>query len=97
MSSRNVRLNPQERVLAANIPKWMKEANSLVKDNMISEAKQFIQHRVAAFPEMKLDYYEVCDADTLHLITDTSQASKHIALIALFVGEVRLIDNLMVS
>jgi pantoate--beta-alanine ligase len=69
----------------------------LVKHNKISEAKQFIQNRVGEFPEMKLDYYEVCDADTLHLINDTSQAAKHIALIAIFVGEIRLIDNLMVS
>jgi len=97
MSSRNVRLNTEQRALAANIPQWMKEANSLVKQNKISEAKQHIQRRVSEFSEMKLDYYEVCDADSLNTIHDLSRASKQIALIALFIGEVRLIDNLMVS
>ncbi len=94
MSSRNVRLSAEERVLAANIPKWMKETNTLLKQNKIDDAKAYMVNQVSLFPKMKLDYYEVCDADSLKSISDITQANRVIALIAVFVGEIRLIDNL---
>lgn len=94
MSSRNVRLSAEERQIAAQIPMWMIKANELITQNKIQEAKSFVKHQVSLNPKMRLDYYEVCDADSLKPITDIHQAKKVIALIAVFVGEIRLIDNL---
>lgn len=94
MSSRNVRLSSEERQIAAHIPQWMKKANELIKQNNIQEAKAYVHQQVSQNPNMKLDYYEVCDADTLKSIVDINQAKRVIALIAVFVGEIRLIDNL---
>ena len=96
MSSRNTRLNQEEREIAALIPKWMQEAISITKNIGIDAAKQFIAEQVSKTPKMKLDYYEVCDADTLESIKAIHPNQKAISLIAVFVGNVRLIDNWMV-
>jgi len=97
MSSRNVRLNEQERLEAAAIPEMMKLGNQILKLYGIAEAKKYILSVVATIPNMKLDYYEVCDAETLEAISEIKPNQKAIALIAVFVGNIRLIDNWMVN
>lgn len=105
MSSRNTRLTAEERKIAAFIPQWMQEAIVIVKEKGITAAKQFINEKVSKVPEMKLDYYEVCDAETLESISDIKSVTlsgveghqKAISLIAVFVGNIRLIDNWMIE
>jgi len=97
MSSRNVRLNEQERLEAAAIPEMMKLGNQILKLYGIAEAKKYISSVVATIPNMKLEYYEVCDAETLELLTELNPKQKAVSLIAVFVGNIRLIDNWMVN
>ena len=97
MSSRNVRLNEQERLEAAAIPEMMKLGNQILKLYGVAEAKKYIFSVVATIPNMKLDYYEVCDAETLEAISDIKPNQKAVSLIAVFVGNIRLIDNWMVN
>ena len=97
MSSRNTRLSVEERKIAAFIPLWMQEAISIIKEKGIEAAKQFINEKVSKVPEMKLDYYEVCDANSLESISEIQTNQKVITLIAVFVGNIRLIDNWMVE
>jgi pantoate--beta-alanine ligase len=97
MSSRNTRLSPEERKIAAFIPQWMQEAVVIIKEKGIGSAKQFISEKVSEISEMKLDYYEVCDAETLKSISEITPNQKAVTLIAVFVGNIRLIDNWMVD
>ena len=96
MSSRNVRLNEQERLEAAAIPEMMKLGNQILKLYGIAEAKKYINSVVATIPNMKLEYYEVCDAETLELLSEYNPSKKAVSLIAVFVGNIRLIDNWMI-
>lgn len=93
MSSRNVRLNAEERKVAALIPLMMQEARKLIVHEGIAAAKDYIAKEVAKQNLMKLDYYEVCKADTMELLEQYQPAEVTISLIAVFVGSVRLIDN----
>jgi pantoate--beta-alanine ligase len=93
MSSRNVRLNKEERQVAALIPQMMQEAIRIVKRNDIVAAKTYIASEVGKQALMKLDYYEVCDANTLKLLGHYVPSQPAVSLIAVFVGNVRLIDN----
>lgn len=93
MSSRNTRLNAQERIVAALVPKMMQEAITIVKSSGIDASKDYIADYVAKQPLMKLDYYEVCNADTLEPLSAFDPTQKAVSLIAVFVGAVRLIDN----
>jgi pantoate--beta-alanine ligase len=97
MSSRNTRLSVEERQIAASIPKMMQEAVELVKQKGIDDAKVFINEQIAKVSTMKLDYFEVCDADTLNTITEFKANQPVVSLIAVFVGNIRLIDNWMIN
>ena len=97
MSSRNTRLNEQERIIASLIPKMMQQANVIVKQRGIEEAKLFITQMVSTVSIMNLDYFEVCDANTLMPLSTFNTNNKTVSLIAVFVGKVRLIDNWMID
>ena len=97
MSSRNTRLTAEERQISAFIPVWMQEAITVLNDKGIEVAKEFVRKQVSKVSIMKLDYYEVCDADTLEPIKEIKPNQKVITLIAVFVGNIRLIDNWMIE
>lgn len=97
MSSRNVRLNEAERTVAGLVPQMMQEAREIVKRDGIAAAKAYIAEQVSKQALMKLDYYEVCDADTLKLLDQYSPSQPAVSLIAVFVGNVRLIDNWLIE
>ena len=96
MSSRNRRLDETEREKAPVIFK----ALSFIKKNIqpgvpfpvLEKAREMlIQH------DLVPDYIEVANADTLELVTDWDGKTKLVALIAAFMGKVRLIDNLNIT
>lgn len=97
MSSRNSLLNAEERTLAALIPKMMQQAKEITLTQGKNEARAFIAKEIAAHPSMKLDYYEICDAHTLQILPTVVTGKNTISLIALFVGKIRLIDNLILN
>lgn len=97
MSSRNALLTKEERKLAGLIPGMMQQAAQLATEQGIAAAKACVAEQVSQHELMKLDYYEICDADTLEILNDLPKGKKAVALIALFTGRIRLIDNLAVS
>ena len=94
MSSRNVLLSPSERLIAGNIPKIMAEAKTLIPVLGVAKAKEYVKQSCETIPQIKLEYYEVCDTESLVTFSDTDKPIHSVALIALFVGKIRLIDNL---
>ncbi|MBX3164376.1 MAG: pantoate--beta-alanine ligase [Bacteroidetes bacterium] len=94
MSSRNVLLSEEERKISSVIPKLMQEAKTIILQKGIEAGKTFIENETSKQPLMKLDYFEVCHADTLQIISNLNESKNRIALIACFVGRIRLIDNL---
>lgn len=97
MSSRNTRLTAEERIIAGMIPDIMQQANNIVKQQGIEAAKKFVVDLVAKISSMKLDYFEVCDAETLESLTNYNPKNKAVSLIAVFVGNIRLIDNWIIE
>ncbi len=97
MSSRNMLLTPEERKIASLVPKMMEGARDIAKQIGVSDAKLYIHNEVAQVPIMKLDYYEVCDTETLEPLTALKPNQPAISLIAVFVGNIRLIDNWMIN
>jgi pantoate--beta-alanine ligase len=98
MSSRNALLTSEERKTAALIPKVMQHAKQIAFNQGIKSAGEFVKAEVAKQPLMKLDYYEICEADSLKTIqTKELQQTSAISLIALHVGKIRLIDNWMLN
>jgi pantoate--beta-alanine ligase len=97
MSSRNALLNAEERKTAGIIPVLMQKAKHIVEMKGVGAARLFVAEKVSSITDMKLDYYEVCDAGTLEVLSELKPQLKAVTLIAVFVGKIRLIDNLILD
>lgn len=95
MSSRNERLTPLERDRASIISKTLFKIKELQKEKSIPELKAFAEAQMKTEPLIELEYFEISNAETLEPITDVAQAKSAVACIALKLGKVRLIDNVV--
>ena len=93
MSSRNERLSPEDRAKAANIYRILKESLKL-KEEPIQDIKDFVINEINKIDGFKLDYYEIVDDMTLQPVDFADLSTGIIGCIAVYVGEVRLIDNI---
>jgi pantoate--beta-alanine ligase len=96
MSSRNMRLNEEERKKAATIFQALHfiKAN-FEKDNLknlISKAKEKLENG-----GFKVDYVAIADADTLEILNDWDGKRKTVALAAAYLNQIRLIDNMVLN
>ena len=97
MSSRNAYLNRDERVRARVLQRALQETREQFLAGERSAAKLISigKEVLAGEPEVRLDYFEIVDPDTLEPIERVSQ--KALVAVAAFVGRTRLIDNLMLE
>jgi pantoate--beta-alanine ligase len=95
MSSRNTRLSAQERKEAALIPDTLFKVKEMAKNKTVSELKAFAKEQIAADPNMQLDYFEIADTETLQPVQAIDPGNSAVACIAVKLGPVRLIDNVI--
>ncbi|HEV2992466.1 MAG TPA: pantoate--beta-alanine ligase [Candidatus Angelobacter sp.] len=95
MSSRNAYLNPEQRkqalVLYRSLMRVQLLADRGEKDThrLIAAAKQVIAEEPAA----RLDYFEIVNGGTLEPVADISSGA--LVAVAAYVGQTRLIDNIL--
>lgn len=97
MSSRNVYLNSQERKKAQVLYRSLKKVQCLYGEGERSAA-ELITSALQVFAEeadVKLEYVEIVDPETLEPVSDLSRAA--LAAVAARVGSTRLIDNIVLS
>jgi len=96
MSSRNVRLLAEQRKKAIIFYDSLKETRELLeKGNSMQNVRQVIKNKFENINDVRLEYLELADVSNLSLKENVSDKSQAILLIAGYVGEVRLIDNLL--
>jgi len=93
MSSRNMRLSETERKNAGTIYKTLQLIKEGLGKNDLRSLKKEAK-KILSEKGFKPDYVEIADASTLQLVNDWDGKQKLVALIAAFLNEVRLIDNL---
>jgi pantoate--beta-alanine ligase len=94
MSSRNSRLSPEDKEDATLIYRSMSMAKDYVKKKNISIniIKEFIKEILLSSKNIKIDYLEILDPFTL---VEKEELSGNILIgIAIFIKDVRLIDNI---
>ena len=94
LSSRNVRLTPEQRVQALQISKTLFDSVEFAKSHTLAETKQYVEDRIAASEGLRLEYFEVVDGNTLQTVSSWDDSSYIVGCITVFCGEVRLIDNI---
>lgn len=96
MSSRNMRLSKEERAKAVEIHK----ALCFIRENLKTGDTAFLKREASGMLEragFRVEYAEVADAADLSPVNEWNGSQKLVALIAAYLGEVRLIDNLLLN
>jgi len=93
-----LRLNGSERKKAIVLVQSLSFAKEAIEQGKaLPRIKEAIQAKWENEGGVKLDYFEVADRENLILLDNVKDADSSIILIAGFVGEVRLIDNMTVG
>ena len=94
MSSRNTYLSKEEKVQATGIYKSLCLAKQLFCEGKeIEDIKQVVEENILKIPNSKIDYIEIRNSKNLQEVTDLD---KNIVIaVAVKVGNVRLIDNMV--
>ncbi len=95
MSSRNERLTKQERDLAAVISKTLFSIKEQYKSKSIQDLKALAEEQIRTVPSITMEYIEISDSDSLQPINDFKQSKSAVVCIAVKLGAVRLIDNVL--
>ncbi|MBV9561903.1 MAG: pantoate--beta-alanine ligase [Bradyrhizobium sp.] len=95
MSSRNVYLSPEERRVAAELYRAMKETRRRIKGGDDIQAAMSGGTALIEAAGFMLDYFEIRHAETLAPITSADDGPLRI-LVAAKLGRTRLIDNIAV-
>jgi pantoate--beta-alanine ligase len=97
MSSRNAYLDPEQRKRALVLHRSLIRVQRLA-DAGEREAAKLVAAGREEFAEegsVRLDYFEIVDADTLNAVQDISGGA--LVAVAAFVGSTRLIDNILLG
>jgi len=98
MSSRNARLSAVQREQATKIAKALHLAKSLAKEKRsVSAIKEELRFKFFNNDDLRLEYLEIVDAQTLLPLTDFSFPSRSVVCVAAYAGKVRLIDNMSIN
>ena len=97
MSSRNRLLSPQAREIAPFIRQTLLEAKSLAEKKNPQELSLWIADKFNNHEVFTLEYIQLVDAHTLEEIKNYTQTENIVACIAVWLDNVRLIDNIMIK
>ena len=94
MSSRNLRLSPLQRKQAPFLYQTLEQVRAQMGVQNPSEAEVWVRSLFQQRPEFRLDYFEIIDGNSFGPLAEWEDSALPVALIAAYLGEVRLIDNL---
>ncbi|GFD72441.1 pantothenate synthetase [Tenacibaculum sp. KUL113] len=94
MSSRNTRLTKEYREAAPFIYKTLKKAKKKFGVKDPKELTKWVKKQFKNHPLLELEYFTIADEKTLQMVTETKENMKYRAFIAVFAGDIRLIDNI---
>lgn len=94
MSSRNVRLTPEQRAIAPAIHRVLAESLAMVPEKSVGEVKRFVTETLDGTPQLKTEYYEIVDGHTMQPIARWEDSALPVGCVTAYCGDVRLIDNI---
>lgn len=97
MSSRNVRLTADERKQAAQISQTLFAAQNMVQTHSVQEVKDFVTQTINSVPALEVEYFEIVDDERLQPVQLWNAAQNIVGCVAVNVGAVRLIDNIVLA
>ena len=93
MSSRNLRLTIGERQVARKIFEVLYKVREKGTKTPVWELREWAIKKIQEDSRFRVEYFEIADRETLMPIESWGQKTQAIALAAVYLGDVRLIDN----
>ncbi|GAB1308351.1 pantoate--beta-alanine ligase [Urechidicola sp. KH5] len=94
MSSRNALLSKKHRLAAPFIYHVLKEIQSNFTELGVAKSQQFVKNKFETHNLLKLEYFEIAKESTLLPAKSITPQDNLRAFIAVFAGDIRLIDNI---
>lgn len=95
MSSRNIRLTEEERTEAAVIYKALSQARENAKTKSPEKVRGIFEQQIKEHNSFKFEYFEIVDSESLSEIDIWNEQRKAVGCVAVWIRDVRLIDNLV--
>lgn len=92
MSSRNERLTAVQRKKAVEISKVLFESRNFAAEFTPDQLTKWVIENINKVDGLEVEYFEVVNSETLQAANDWNQST--VGCVAVFCGEVRLIDNI---
>ena len=94
-SSRNQLLEEQDKESATEIFQTLKESKEYSLTHSVEETRQWVSDRINSKENFKLEYFEIVDGETLLPVEEWDEAQYIVGCITVYLGKVRLIDNIV--
>ncbi len=97
MSSRNTRLTDEQKNAAPFIYKTLKAAKEQFGTKSANEVTKWVTMQFENQSQLKLEYFIIADVNTLKTVKRKSKNKVYRAFIAVYAGDIRLIDNIALN
>ncbi len=96
LSSRNALLNEDERKIALNISKTLKDSVEFAAEHGVKETQKYVVETLNAIDGLEVQYFEIVDGISLQEVDDWKDSNYIVGCITVYCGHipVRLIDNI---
>ncbi|MCD8443280.1 pantoate--beta-alanine ligase, partial [Tenacibaculum finnmarkense] len=93
-SSRNSRLSEEYREVAPFIYRTLKKAKKKFGIKSADKVTKWVVKKLKKHPLLRLEYFTIASEETLKTVKIKAENEKYRAFIAVFAGDIRLIDNI---
>ena len=97
MSSRNTRLSKEHRKAAPFIYKTLKTAKTKFGTKSVKKVTEWVEKQFNKQSLLELEYFIIADTKTLKPVKRKSTKKTYRAFIAVYAGDIRLIDNIALN
>lgn len=94
MSSRNTRLTAEGRKNAVFLYQILTQTTLWAQQNSYGQIREYVIEAFRERPEFRLEYFEIADSRTLLPLSERLPGQEAVALVAAWLENVRLIDNM---
>lgn len=96
MSSRNALLTSEERAIAGNIYRILKESLTKKDSLSVGELQQEVINSINAIDQLEVEYFEIVDGNTLETVHSWNDSPYIVGCITVYCGAtpIRLIDHI---
>lgn len=97
MSSRNMRLSEKDKKNATAIFKALSTARENAKTMKPAQVKILFEKEINENKRFRFEYFEIVDSETLQPVENWQKGKIAVGCVALWIGDVRLIDNMVLA